>query len=370
MRNVPLGSSGMNVPVVGIGTMGLGGYFQRDDTNDSEAIIRIQEGIELGATLIDTAEIYGAGHTEELVGRAIKPHREKVVIATKFSPENSSASAVINAVERSLKRLAVDCIDLYQTHWPNPSVPFAETLEALDNLLRQGKIRAVGLSNSSRRQWLLAKNGLPPGSFVSFQQQYNLADRFVETTHLPVCRDEGLALIAYSPLMEGKIAPNDARRCQLDDFARQYEITTVQLVIAWLLRHPEVVVIPKAASARHVQENVAAASLVLNSEVLAKIDQMYRSVIIHVFPRDIKQGDAVGRNVYRTLQEALQNPSNMTPSPREVADELISGEPFKPIKLSRYGNGTKAYSLVEGRLRYWAWVIANGNSRPLPCIIV
>ena len=274
------------------------------------------------------------------------------------------------AADRSLKRLGVDTIDLYQTHWPNLAVPFASTLDGLRSLLDQGKIRAVGLSNSSRRQWDLAHAAFSPDKLVSFQQQYNLADRSVEITHLPICRATGLALIAYSPLLEGQITPNDERRFELEALAKVSGITIGQLVLAWLLRHPEAVVIPKATSPAHLEENIAAAAAVLDPDTADAIQRLYSPHLLEIAPDNIDVVDDANRNVYKTQQDALSNWAGMIPSPREMADEFLAGEAFKPIKVRRGTGTSKSYVLTEGRLRYWAWVIAYGDRKPIACILI
>ncbi len=152
MRNISprqLNDLGLTLPPIGQGTMGIGGYYEKDCTRDAEWIAGLRRGIDLGLTLIDTAEVYGAGHSEELVGQAIKEVRDEVFLVSKFSAEHSRVSQVIAAAERSLRRLGTDRIDLYQPHWPNPSVPFEETAEALEILVQSGKVRFVGLSNFS-----------------------------------------------------------------------------------------------------------------------------------------------------------------------------------------------------------------------------
>lgn len=350
--------------------MGLGGYFHRDESQDGEVVRVLQTAMDAGASLIDTAEIYGEGHAETLVGRAMKGRRSQVVIATKFSPEHSDYQGVIDAVERSLIRLQTDYIDLYQTHWPSPGIPFEETIKALQTLLVTGKVRTVGLSNATLKQMNLAQIAFRPEQFVSLQQQYNLADRYIEAGHLPFCVEHGCMLLAYSPLLEGKLAPADGRRNELDRLANEAGLSPAQLILAWLLRHPQVVVIPKAGSAHHLAANLMAAEIHLSSNLILALDELYLQQIVPVVPSDIDVADAANRKVCKTEEEARANTAGMSPSPLEVADELQRGENFKPIKVSRQTGSSKPYQLTEGRLRYWAWVIAFGAQKPVPCFIV
>ena len=370
MRTVRLGQSNLHVSRVGLGTMGLGGYFQRDDSRDAEVVRVLQRAMDAGANLIDTAEIYGAGHAETLVGRAIGGRRSQVVIATKFSPERSGYRGVVEAAEQSLVRLQTDVIDLYQTHWPNPQHLFEETIRALQALLVAGKIRTVGLSNATQQQMRLARAAFAPEVFVALQQQYNLADRHVETAHLPFCREQGCTLLAYSPLLEGKLAPADTRRTELDRLARGAGLTPGQLILAWLLRHPEVVVIPKAGSAQHLDANLAAAEIQLSPDLIMAVDQLYLQQTVMVEPSEIEIADAANRQVCKTVDEARANVTGMSPSPLEVAEELQRGENFKPIKVRRTNGEGKPYQLTEGRLRYWAWVLAFGQEKSVPCFLV
>lgn len=370
MRFVQLGKSSLQISRVGLGTMGLGGYFHRDESRDCDVVRVLQKAIDTGVSLIDTAEIYGEGHAETLVGRAMKGRRSEIVIATKFSPEHSDYQGVMDAAERSLTRLQTDFIDLYQTHWPNPRIPFEETIKALQALLVAGKIRTVGLSNATLKQMHLAQAAFPPEQFVSLQQQYNLADRYVEVAQLPFCVEHGCTLLAYSPLLEGKLAPDDARRYELERLAREAGLSPGQLILVWLLRLPEVVVIPKAGSVHHLDANLAAAEITLPPDLITALNQLYLQQIVSVVPSDIDVADAANRKVCKTEEEARANTAGMSPSPMEVAEELQQGENFKPIKVSRKAGSSKPYQLTEGRLRYWAWVIAFGEQKPVPCFLV
>jgi aryl-alcohol dehydrogenase-like predicted oxidoreductase len=370
MQYIQLGGSSISVSRVGVGTMGLGGYFDRDDSTDLAVVSGLNYAISQGINLIDTAEIYGAGHSEELVGQAIRNCRSEVVVATKFSPENSSSIDVIKAAERSLVRLKTDYIDLYQTHWPNIQVGFDETMEALHSLLESGKVRAVGLSNASAMQMKLMRSSFRPSVFVSLQQQYNLADRYVESTHLPFCEDFGCSLLAYSPLLEGKMVPEDERIPKIRKIADECGLGLGEMVLSWLLRRPEVVVIPKASKREHLDSNLRASELVLSPSILNAIDQLYPLVVVHVNSEQVEVSDVSGRRVYKTVEEALENTLKMNPSPSELAAEIRLGADFKPIKVRRVLDCDKDYVLTEGRLRYWAWVIAFGCEKQIPCLLV
>lgn len=368
MRQMSLGKSGVEVPVVGQGTMGMGGYFKRDDSCDEESVRLMRMGMDKGMTFFDTAEIYGAGHSEELVGRAIEGRRKEAFIATKFSPEHSAYDEVIAASERSLKRLRTDYIDLYQTHWPNPDAPFEETLRALMDLLKERKIRYVGLSNPTMKQIRMSAETLGESKFVSVQQQYNLADRLAENGMMPVVRELGLSFIAYSPLCEGKIAPEDDRKKELETIAKKHSATLGQVALAWILSRPNTMIIPKASREAHLLANVVAANIELSIEEIKRIDELYAPNVVEIDPKLVDVCDAENRSVYKTVEEALENKNGMTPSPRALADDFLSGEMMRPIKVVKEAEGK--YKLTEGRLRYWAWVIAHDGKQPVPAFIV
>lgn len=175
-----LGKTNEKIPAIGLGTYGIGGYMHSDYSKDKEAIELIRYAIEIGLNFIDTAEMYGSGHTEELIGEAIMGLREKVFIATKVSPSHFSYEEVIKACERSLKRLKTTYIDLYQLHWPNPSIPIKETMKAMEYLVDKGKIRYIGISNFSVEETKEAMEALSKYEIVSNQVEYSILERSIE----------------------------------------------------------------------------------------------------------------------------------------------------------------------------------------------
>jgi aryl-alcohol dehydrogenase-like predicted oxidoreductase len=371
MRRVALGASGLQVGVVGQGTMGLGGFFDADSSGDQRAIVRIQRGLDRGLNFIDTAEKYGGGHTEELVGSAIAGRRHAAVVATKFSPEHSSARAMTQAVESSLRRLQLDRVDMLQTHWPSSSVPFEETIDGLRRLIDDGKVKTVGLSNSTAKQRRLMASAFTRAEFVSIQEQLNAGDRRAVSTVLPTCEELQIAFVAYSPLLEGRLVP-DGRRHVVESIARaRGDATPAQIVLAWVLSmSPAVIVIPKAARETHAAENAAAADIALSIEERSKLDDAFAEELIDVDVDAIDPAAVEGRCAYRTIQDALRNADALVPSPAELARELLEGEEFRPVKIQEREGRIRPYVLVEGRLRYWAWILAFGDRTPIRCVKV
>jgi len=351
--------------------MGIGGFFNRVDDNDAEFIRLLLLGIELGMTVVDTAEVYGDGHAEELVGKAVSGIRDRVQIVTKFSAEHSRAAEVVAAAERSLLRLGTDYIDVYMPHWPNPQVPYDETLDAMDRLVAAGKVLRHGLSNFSAADVHHAGVTLRQAPLACVQNEYSLLERTVEATLLPLCAAEQIALMAYSPYQQGKLLTRTTRTEPLFAMAADYKVSPAQLALAWLLREPSVLVIPKAAREENLRANAAVLRLDIAAADLDALSAAFRSAVEQVPTALIDVADAEDdRKVYKTLEQARDNVYAMSPSPRELADEILAsgGQLQKPIKL-RFSPATGRYHLLEGRLKYWGWVIAYGDASPIPAIV-
>jgi len=263
MLNLPAGEQ---IPVLGQGTWGMGeGKHPRP-----EEILALQLGIDLGMTLIDTAEMYGEGAAEELIGDAIRGRRKEVVLVSKVLPDNATTNGTVQACERSLRRLGTDYLDLYLLHW-RESVPLDDTVEGFKRLVRDGKIRYWGVSNFdvADMQELMA---IPGGSRCQTDQVlYNLTRRGIEYDLLPWCFERRMPVMAYSPIEQGRLLSDPALRI----VASRHEATPAQIALAWVLRVPEVNAIPKASTRTHVQENRAALSIVLTEEDLAELDAAF-----------------------------------------------------------------------------------------------
>jgi diketogulonate reductase-like aldo/keto reductase len=268
MRTVTL-PGGETVPAVGQGTWYMG--ERRGDASKEAEALRL--GVDLGMTLIDTAEMYASGGAEEVVAQAVSVIRDQVFIVSKVLPQNASRSGVPAACERSLKRLKTDRIDLYLLHWRGGH-PLAETVAAFDALKAAGKIRYWGVSNldTGDMQELL---GVPAGSACAANQVlYHPDSRGIEFDLLPWCADHKIPIMAYSPL--GHHVRKLLGSSALQAVARRHDATPAQVAIAWGLRTGNVMSIPKAADLAHVRENAAAGAIELTAEDLAAIDAAHR----------------------------------------------------------------------------------------------
>ena len=260
--------SGKPVPRLGQGAWQIGEQRSRH----SSELRALRTGLDLGLTLIDTAEMYGNGGSEELVAEAIAGRREQVYVVSKVLPSNASRRGTIAACERSLKRLKTDYLDLYLLHWQG-SVPFAETLEAFTTLRDRGSIRHFGVSNFDREE-LEQAGALAGGSELATNQVlYNLEHRGIEWDLLPWCREHRMPVMAYSPL--GSDSTRLRTHPVLRKIAARLGATPARVALAWALREPDVIVIPKAASEEHVQDNHAALSLKLGAAELTELERSF-----------------------------------------------------------------------------------------------
>ena len=262
MRTVTL-PGGETVPVLGQGTWHMGERAGRK----ADEVRALRLGLDLGLTLIDTAEMYGEGGAEEVVGEAIDGRRDQVFLVSKVYPHNASRRGAVEACERSLARLEVETIDLYLLHWRG-GVPLAETVETFEGLKAAGKIRHWGVSNldSGDMAELLALDDGP--NCAANQVLYHPGERGIEWDLLPVCRERSIPIMAYSPLGQGAVLRHPA----LVAVADKHGVTPAAVSLAWALRHDDVIAIPKSSDSAHLRANAEAADLRLDGDDLAAID--------------------------------------------------------------------------------------------------
>lgn len=265
MKTVAL-PSGERVPVLGQGTWQLAEH----STNREEEIATLRLGLDLGLTLIDTAEMYGEGRSEELIAEALGDRRDEVFLVSKVYPQNASHQAAIAACERSLRRLKTDRIDLYLLHWRG-DVPLATTMEAFTALQQSGKIRFYGVSNldlaDMQELW-----SVPGGPAVATDQLlYNLARRGIEWDLLPWLREHRIPVMAYSPIDQGRLLRNQ----KLSDFARRHDMSPAQASLAWLLAKDDIIIIPKTGRRERLKENLGALDHALTPEQIAELDRLF-----------------------------------------------------------------------------------------------
>jgi diketogulonate reductase-like aldo/keto reductase len=260
--------NGQQIPALGFGTWQMGGGSTPDPSQDEELVAAMRRFIDMGYTHIDTAEGYGTTHTEELVGKAIKGYnRDDLFITTKVSPEHLRYDDVLRSCAGSLGRLGIDYVDLYLIHWPNPAIPLEDTFRALNQLVSEGKIKHVGVSNFDvplmEQSVRLCETPL-----LTNQVRYNLLHREpVSNGVLAYCQEHDILLTAYSPLKDGVL-----RHPQVVEIARRHGVSPAQVGLRWLIDQPRVITIPKTSYVGHAQDNFASLKLELSAEDTAKLD--------------------------------------------------------------------------------------------------
>lgn len=305
-----LGKNGPKISRIGIGVWQASDLWKGDD----EQIVRaIKRSHELGVNLVDTAEAYGNGHSEQVVGRALRDiGREEFVVATKVHGANLRYDELQRAASSSMKRLGVDEIDLYQIHWPDPweQIPLKETMKALEKLYTEGKIRAIGVSNFAVRDLEEARSLLSRTDIVSNQVRYNFLQREIEEEVLPYCRKNDITILAYSPLAQGALtgkydrghlpkgdireenklfAPRNIEQIEkvnavLSSIARRHGLSASQIALSWLLANQMVVPIPGAKNEAQAEENVSSTKYQLSNAELLELDTAYELVDIDYLP--------------------------------------------------------------------------------------
>jgi aryl-alcohol dehydrogenase-like predicted oxidoreductase len=312
MEYVNLGKSGIKVSIIGLGAWQASGKTWGADVEDENIVKAIRRAYELGINFIDTAEAYGNGHSEEVVGKAVKEiGRENLVIATKVHGAHLRYNELLKAAEHSLKRLGIKEIDLYQVHWPDPweQIPLKHTMRAMEQLYKEGKIRAIGVSNFAVRDLEEARKHLSVTDIVSNQVRYNMLQREIEEEVLPYCKRESISIIAWSPIAQGALTgkynisnkpSDDVRRGNklfsdynlreisklipvLEKIAKARNKTVAQVALNWLLREGNVIPIPGAKNPRQAEENAGAADWRLTSQELKEIEDALSKISLDYF---------------------------------------------------------------------------------------
>ena len=262
---------GTYIPVLGFGTSTLGGGLSADRSRDEESVAIIREAVDAGYRHIDTAQLYGGGHTEELVGKAISSLvREQLFITTKVRSSDLAYHKVHRALESSLERLGTSYVDLYLIHWPNPVIPLKNTFKAFNELLKKGSVRYAGVSNFSVSQVQRAQE-LSDAPIATNQVEYSVGSRGPERNGVqPYCREQGILITAYEPLGKGGLIGNGVLRKVAD----RHRVSTAQVALAWLLARPGVITIPMTSKNSHLRDNLASLDLELEDRDFQLLEQV------------------------------------------------------------------------------------------------
>jgi diketogulonate reductase-like aldo/keto reductase len=262
---------GQKLPVIGLGTWTFGGGMSANHSMNEKHVDTINKAIKMGYSHIDTAEMYGQGHTEELVGRAIKDFsREKLFITTKVWSTNLRYKDVLNAFRRSLERLDIDYVDLYLIHWPNSSIPLEESFRAFNELAHSGQTRYVGVSNFDTDQLKQAQR-FSDSPIATNQVEYNVLTRDPERDGvLDYCLDQNILLTAYEPLGKGRLIHHSG----IQQIALKYKISVAQVALYWLIQKQKVITIPMSSNLEHLRENLKAVEITLAGEDVKTLNNL------------------------------------------------------------------------------------------------
>ncbi len=365
---------GSSISRIALGASGLGSSASSAPGGEEALVSFFRQAVEEGVNVFDTAELYGGGYSESLLGKAFKGRRrESVFISSKFNPGNASRSGVRKAVEGSLKRLDCDYIDLYQLHWPNPFVPFEETWEALSALLAEGKILHAGVSNCSLQELELFWR-VSGGRISAVECCFNASEGSGTGGLLRFCEAQGVLLLAYSPLGQGLINPKDGDSAiEMDALCSLKGCSRQQLLLAWVLAHEGAVPVVRTKSAAHLRDNVKAVSLRLSHEELSLVASAYASGCETVPLERVLVEPVDQRPLYFSEDEALANRFDWIPSPSLLAERVRRGSSPLPLRLVMESDGSyrlSPYDFQGEMKKYWAFRLLYGAGAEVPACIV
>ncbi|WP_342346868.1 aldo/keto reductase [uncultured Nitrospira sp.] len=365
MQCKPFGETGVSVGSIGQGTTGMGTKHQFLNEYIQERIKALRLGIDLGMTFVDTASLYGNGFSEEVVGIALKGIREKCFLATKFYPHEKMDSQDISlALETSLENLQTQWVDLYQIHWPNPRVNLEKVFEVLEKYRARGVIRFFGICNFSPQEFCALEQSIPHIPFSSNEIEFNLQAKRLGSEFLNFSSFKG-AILGYSPLNKGRMVGTELQANLIRALAERYRATPSQIVLAWILSFKRVFPIVKAATCKHVEENAEAMALALSNEDIQQVSDSWKEFIYEAKPESIKLRGTPKRKPYLTLEEAIENPLDLVPSPVALAESIVKYDLKMPIQVvpfcennDLYEYEVDPYDPFDQVKKYWAWKIA------------
>lgn len=323
------------------------------------ALIRF--AIDNGASVIDTAQNYGI--SEIIVGKAISGVRDRVSISSKFAPEYNHYPGVVESLENSLVALNTDYVDIYSLHWPNYDVPFEETYRALNDLQLQGKIRRIGLCNVNLQE---LNYFLKLGPIGVVQMEFNLFDRWSSVV-AEKCREIGADFLCYSPLDQGIINDCAQNSNILNKLCLRHKTNPATIILSWLIAGGKIPIFT-SRNRDHIKENIKSLNITLDEDDILALDRMSGQVMdIEIDKIIVSDGGHGNRKTYVSIDQAIANELNYCPSPLSLAMRLLRCREMKPIKLNR--RSESEYSLIEGRVRYWAWRMAFGEKSLIPSLV-
>lgn len=346
MRKLPIKGTNISFSSLGIGT---GTGFNKESLKSQKDFFLVFDAaFESGINWLDTAESYADGYAENLIGEYGKISKKNFYVASKFSPKNASKELLIKSCEDSLKRLKRECIDLYQIHWMNYSIPIEETIQALEKLKNDGKIRAIGVSNFNIKEL----ENINPKNFVSNQIEFNLFNRIAENELLEFHKKNDILSIAYSPFNGiNNLSSSSKKKVFLNNLVNKYSATPQQIILSFLNTFENLLVTYSSTNYKHVKNNNDLIDL--TQDDIRSINETFESTIILIDPMLIRIPTG---KFYGTLSEAKDNKYSYYPGIKELSEEFLSNDNFKPIKVRKIEDEKYSFELTGGMMRYWAWV--------------
>lgn len=362
---------------------GLGINTQKNIVFTREATRCLQTAFEKGIRVFDTAESYGDGFSEKIIGNTFKTKNHDIFISTKVSPQHLEKKLIQKALNRSLQRLKRDYIDLYQIHWPDPDANISEVFECLLEFKTRGKIINIGVCNHSKYDLDETFNLFNDLQLFSNQIEFSISQRYSENQILNYCKGKNMHIFAYSPI--GKIR-NLSKEIQekLNKISLENKLTIQQLVLNWMLNWRKYYPIFNSLSSKNIESNLQNLNLNLDIKIYQALDSL-KPKVLKIRPDRIQvvlDGEQ-NRLTYTNLFEAIENKLNFYPSPSQLAARLIKDENIKPVMLRKaeknhnYLSSRESlkckkidFELTEGRIRFWAWVIAFGWEKAIPAYLI
>lgn len=353
-----------------ISKIGLGSLFKNYDLKNNIKITKlIEKGSQVGINFIDTSPVYGSGEIEKIIGVSTINKRDKFVLATKNLPSQNTYQQIISSAEMSLKRLKTDYIDLFQIHWPNHNISIEETCEALKVLIKAGKIKYVGVCNTTLKD-LKKYFQILNDKLASVQNEFNL----IETKEYEKLKNfidsKKITMIGYSPFLNGKFYNGRHQKKILDNLEIKYKRKKSEIILNWICsQSANFVSIPSTLKIRNLISNANALNFSLENSDFRLISKECKTLQKFINPREIHVKKHKS-NIYHSLTDAKKNILNLNPSPSDLAKEIRKKNILKPIKLRFLKkNIGKKYLLEDGVLRYWSWLIAYGEEKKIPSLV-
>lgn len=363
----------MNLPLIGQGAGHKGGNYKTFRFDLPKLAKSIRWGVENGMDFIDTAENYGNGRSEIVIGTAIADIRNEIKIASKFSTNHHAFNEIIDSLHKSLIRLKVSYLDLYQMHWPNKAIPLDETLEALWQLKKDGKILEVGLCNVNKNQLcdaieIAKRNG---EKIFSVQIKFNLNETFAYSQIEELCRIHRIRIIAYSPI-RNVLTVSEKKYSLLNRIAEEVGATPVQVALNWVISHPLVTAIPESSKLEHITELARANRFQLSVNQIQDLTDNFKPKILNInvnsiFSKNTRR-KSIGLGLKKSQIEIFSE--DFCPSIIDLSDEIKSGDFLQPITVKPIEGVKDKFEILDGELRFWAFVYCHGPESMIPAIIL